>query len=266
MSEHTTPRNLDLPPIPSSKDIYYGVDTQYQVYPVADFFNGRHGLRDTFLIDGEGSKFYAALKNPEIQIAAYKIGEFVASTDNSLSRLKFPTVRSEVIEGQHVALVEYFEGYEELSDLEEGKELLSANEKAFLGVYSAFIGNHDMKAEHVLVSSEREQQFGLIDMDLAFRFDDPQGNFLPKIKSCLNELGQDPPKDLIAYYCSTFTKLTADQLLGIVAGSGPQGERAAETALGRAKDGTFAGLLGQIYDIDLTRKITLLQRLGYRAI
>jgi len=229
---------------------FHGADgTTYEVYPVEEFYNGKYGLRDTFVIDPGGNKFYIAHKNPEVQAAAYSIGEQVAAHDPALSRLKFPGRRTETFEGQPVTLVEYLEDYTELGHIPGGEQLLTPAESAFIGIYSLFIGNHDMKDAHLLVS-EDQRSIGLIDMDRAGRYDVFETR---SFSASFRNLG-NPPPEMLSHYYHVFHDLHVAEAQEMAGADNEAGQRLAHTAVQRAQDGAFRRLVAEIYGFDPEEK------------
>lgn len=140
-------------------------------------------LLDSIVEDENGVKFFVSTKKPEEQSLASLIGDYLSRKDPSLLRLHFPQIRLEQINKEVVALVEYFEGYKELTHKYEQrtKELnfFTDEEKAFLQVYNLWIGNWDFKFDHVLFKEGNKGQanggsIGLIDLEMSFDFDNPK--------------------------------------------------------------------------------------------
>lgn len=162
--EHDVKFDPDNPP-----DYFQGVTGRYK------FIDYSKLLYYSILSDDTGREFFVTTKKPERQALACIIGRYLCKDKPYLARLKFPEIRLEKINGKTVALVEYFDGYNELGRDKEEREIpeqlnfFTDEEKAFLEIYNIWIGNWDFKYDHVLVSSEKNS-VGLIDLEMSFDF------------------------------------------------------------------------------------------------
>lgn len=163
--EHDVKFDSDKPP-----NSFQGITGNYK------FENYSKMLLDSVVSDETDRKFFITTKRPEKQALASILGNFLSKDNPALARLKFPEIRLEKINGKTVALMEYFDGYDELNyDKETQKNLgqldfFTDEERAFLEIYNLWIGNWDFKYDHALFSSGKNS-VGLIDLEMSFDFD-----------------------------------------------------------------------------------------------
>jgi hypothetical protein len=146
---------------------FAGATGKYEVVEIEEEL----GLLGSVVRDETGKEFFITPKRAKEQSLASLIGDYLTFGNERLKRLHFPEIRLENINGETVALMEYFRGYEELPFERNPKEDFSEDEKAFLQVYNLWIGNWDYKYDHLLVSQdEKDKAIGLIDLEWSFDF------------------------------------------------------------------------------------------------
>lgn len=141
----------------------------YEFVSLSDLFESNGSLLECRVKDPNGREFFVHNKNAETQALAAAIGRSLLSPEETGS-ITYPEIRLETINGSDVVLMEWFDGFRESGERDQA---LTPKQKAHLVVTNLWMANVDFRPEHVLVD-DRTGKIGLIDLERAFRFNDPR--------------------------------------------------------------------------------------------
>jgi hypothetical protein len=189
-----------------------GHEGDYYKAPGSIIKNGNwldvHGV---FLEDSAGKEWFCTVHNPETQQATSELGSFMIGDDPSLSRLQFPRIKQDALNGEKVALMEVFGEHAE-ADLEQFNQEpfrgLTGHESAFLTVFNRWAGNDDYKAEHVMIPKAVDGKVGLIDLERAFTGSSTEPS--NRVKTFCTEMGRPDQQDMESFVAKIENLTPAD--------------------------------------------------------
>lgn len=181
-------------------DSFYGSTGEYTFTEPPD---PDIGFLGSIVRDQEGKYFFLHPKHAEIQALASSIGQRIIDRYPEFSCFRFPEIRLENLNGNMIALMEYFGHHKELED----ENILSADEKAFLIVLNLWMGNWDFKEDHIFVDETQPHEFGFIDLEKSFDFDNPE--YLEEMARLMPFLDDGIPLKTYQKYVDSIEDLTA---------------------------------------------------------
>ena len=154
---------------------FAGASGEYEFTHVSELLKEENSLLECRVRDQAGQEFFMHNKHAQEQVLAQVMGEyFMESKAPEMFNFQYPEMRLETINGQDVALMEYFDHHRDLEDDSEDERQMTPEQKAYLNTVNLWLGNSDFKEDHILVDAENPGEFALIDFDRAFDSGNPE--------------------------------------------------------------------------------------------